>query len=348
MLLVDDDQADVGQRREHGRARSDADARLAACAAAATRRAARPRPSPEWSTATTSPNRAWNRADGLRRERDLGHEHDRAASGGERRLDRPQVDLGLARAGDAVEQEPPLRAAVIGAVERLASSASRCSPVSAGAPSRPASDRHRRPAGGAGGPRASNVDEPAALRAGAAWRSRAAPRPRRPSRPSASSAARWRSVRRLAAAQRAARPPRSARRPAPALAEPRRRAGRQHERERPRGRRAVLARRSSPPARPGRAGRPGGSTASGSASRSGASSDSARQLEHHAERLPLAERDAQQRLRPRRRPGPGAAGSRTARAPRACASAARPGRSDSGVLARWACMESPEGRVRPG
>ena len=41
----------------------------------------------------------------LRRQRDLRHHHDRRASLGERLGDGPQVDLGLARAGDAVEQQ---------------------------------------------------------------------------------------------------------------------------------------------------------------------------------------------------------------------------------------------------
>ena len=43
--------------------------------------------------------------DELRRQRDLGHEHERAAARLEHALDEPQVDLGLAAAGDAV-QEP--------------------------------------------------------------------------------------------------------------------------------------------------------------------------------------------------------------------------------------------------
>ena len=42
--------------------------------------------------------------DGLRGEADLGDEDDRAAAAGERRLDRGEVDLGLAGAGDAVEE----------------------------------------------------------------------------------------------------------------------------------------------------------------------------------------------------------------------------------------------------
>ena len=41
----------------------------------------------------------------LRGQRDLGHQHQRPLAGGARRGDGPQVDLGLARAGDAVEQE---------------------------------------------------------------------------------------------------------------------------------------------------------------------------------------------------------------------------------------------------
>ena len=41
----------------------------------------------------------------LRRERDLGHEHERALRRGARARDRLEVDLGLAGAGDAVEEE---------------------------------------------------------------------------------------------------------------------------------------------------------------------------------------------------------------------------------------------------
>ena len=44
--------------------------------------------------------------DDLRGERDLGHEDDRAAALRERRRGRAQVHLGLARAGDAVEEQP--------------------------------------------------------------------------------------------------------------------------------------------------------------------------------------------------------------------------------------------------
>ena len=49
-------------------------------------------------------------ADRLGRQRDLGDEHDRAPSGGERRVDGGEVDLGLAAAGDAVQQHAPVDA----------------------------------------------------------------------------------------------------------------------------------------------------------------------------------------------------------------------------------------------
>ena len=50
----------------------------------------------------------------LRRQRDLRHQHDAALAERDRLLERPQVDLRLAAAGDAVQQE------------RLSASARRC------------------------------------------------------------------------------------------------------------------------------------------------------------------------------------------------------------------------------
>ena len=105
MLLVDDDEAEVLHRREDGAADADADAGLAASQPPPLRVALARRRAPLWSTATSSPKRARKRPDELRGERDLGHEHERALAGGARARDRPEVDLGLARAGDAVEQE---------------------------------------------------------------------------------------------------------------------------------------------------------------------------------------------------------------------------------------------------
>ena len=109
MLLVDDDQAEPLDRREHGRARPDADARLAlaqppplgvALARAQLRVQHRDRLAEAFDEAP----------DDLRRQRDLGHEHDRAAPLLERRLGGAQVDLRLARAGDPVQQARVRRA----------------------------------------------------------------------------------------------------------------------------------------------------------------------------------------------------------------------------------------------
>ena len=111
VLLVDDDQPESVDRREDRRARADADARLAARAGAATRRGARRRESLECRTATVSPKRS------TKRETICGVS---AISGTSTIAPRPcasaaaaalQVDLGLARAGDAVQQQrAPARA----------------------------------------------------------------------------------------------------------------------------------------------------------------------------------------------------------------------------------------------
>ena len=103
MLLVDDDQAEVGDRGEDGRARADADARLAAA-----------QPPPLVVALAVGEGRVEDRdavaeagpeaGDRLRREADLGDEDDRPAPSGQRRLDRGEVDLGLAGAGDAVQE----------------------------------------------------------------------------------------------------------------------------------------------------------------------------------------------------------------------------------------------------
>ena len=108
MLLVDHDQPEVGDRREHGRARADGDPRLAG-----------PQPPPLVVALALAERRVQQRhrvaepsleaGDGLRRQRDLRHQHDHPAPARERLRARAQVDLGLARPGDAVQQ---LRAAL--------------------------------------------------------------------------------------------------------------------------------------------------------------------------------------------------------------------------------------------
>ncbi len=103
MLLVDDDQPEVLDRGEHGRARPHAHPRLAL---------AQPPPLGV-ALAGRQPRvqhgdgvaEAFDEApDDLRGERDLGHEHDRAAPLLQRGGGGAQVDLGLARPGHAVQQ----------------------------------------------------------------------------------------------------------------------------------------------------------------------------------------------------------------------------------------------------
>ena len=105
VLLVDHDQAEV--------ARSARTARSARRPRSAPRRA-RSRShcasrslgvSPLCSTASAVAEAAAQPRQDLVRERDLGHEHERLPALRERRRDRAQVDLRLAAAGDAVEQE---------------------------------------------------------------------------------------------------------------------------------------------------------------------------------------------------------------------------------------------------
>ena len=103
VLLVDDDQPEVGDRREDGGARADGDPRLAGAQA------------PPLVVALALAERGVQQRDGvaearleapdgLRRERDLRHEHDHALAALQRRGGGAQVDLGLARAGHAVQQ----------------------------------------------------------------------------------------------------------------------------------------------------------------------------------------------------------------------------------------------------
>ena len=104
MLLVEHDQPEPLDRREDGRARPDADARGAAA-----------QPAPLVVTLARGELGVQHRdrvaeavreaADDLRRQADLRHEHDHAEPALERRRRGAQVDLGLARAGDAVQQQ---------------------------------------------------------------------------------------------------------------------------------------------------------------------------------------------------------------------------------------------------
>ncbi len=108
LLLIDDDQAELAHRGEHRRARTHAHPRLAAAksqpfvvALAAAKRRMQDRDHVA-EARLKAPQHLW-------RQSDLGHQHDRRAAGLERRLHRMQIDLGLARAGDAVQQETVAR-----------------------------------------------------------------------------------------------------------------------------------------------------------------------------------------------------------------------------------------------
>ena len=103
MLLVDDDQPEPLDRGEDGRARADGDPRLAGAqppplvvALALAQRRVQQR--------DRVPEARREARDGLRRQRDLRDERDHALATLQRRRRRAQVDLGLARAGDAVQQ----------------------------------------------------------------------------------------------------------------------------------------------------------------------------------------------------------------------------------------------------
>ena len=107
MLLVDHDQADVGQRRKDRGARPDAHtcrARAQAQPLGAALGVAEPRMQ-DGDHVSESPPEA---PDGLRRERDLGDHYDRAATSRKSSMNRLQVDLGFARAGHSVKQEGPV------------------------------------------------------------------------------------------------------------------------------------------------------------------------------------------------------------------------------------------------
>ena len=103
MLLVDDDQAEIGERQEERGARPDDRARLAArdrppCAFALSRgEAGMPLRGPR-AEAGREP------VEELGGQRDLGQQHERLPALPQRLGDRLEIDLRLARAGDAFEQ----------------------------------------------------------------------------------------------------------------------------------------------------------------------------------------------------------------------------------------------------
>ena len=111
VLLVDDHEAEVAHRREDRRARADDDPRLAAgdpIALVAPLRLPERRVENRDRVAEALPEPAHR----LRGERDLRHEHDRAAAASERRVAGLEVHLGLAAPGRPHEQEVSRRSIV--------------------------------------------------------------------------------------------------------------------------------------------------------------------------------------------------------------------------------------------
>ena len=117
VLLIDDDEAEIGEGEKQGRAGADHELRLVlrhgAPDAAAHRRGDAGMP---LGRAGAEPLLAARNE--LIGERDLGHQHQHLAAARERRGDRLEINFGLARAGNAVEQSHG--EAVASVVEQLA------------------------------------------------------------------------------------------------------------------------------------------------------------------------------------------------------------------------------------
>ncbi len=104
VLLVDDDEAEVRLRREDGRPAADDDgvAAVADAVPLVEELALREAAVEHGDLAGEALGEA---AHGLRREGDLRHEDDGALAGGDGVVEGGEVDLGLAGAGDAVQEE---------------------------------------------------------------------------------------------------------------------------------------------------------------------------------------------------------------------------------------------------
>ncbi len=118
VLFVDDHHAEARLRREHRRARAERDRGFAALEPT-------PRDLPLAIGERAVQHRDRRAEAGLEargelwRERDLGHEHERALAARDRRGDDAQVHLGLAGAGHAVQQEGRVAAAVERRTQRV-------------------------------------------------------------------------------------------------------------------------------------------------------------------------------------------------------------------------------------
>ena len=234
VLLVDDDEPEVGDRREDRAARADADARLAR-AQAAPLVVALPRAELGVQDRDGVAEARDEAVDHLRRQPDLGDEDQHAAPLGQRLGGGAQVDLGLARAGDAVQEQLGGR---VGGRRRSRPGSRPAPPAGRASAPAPACARRPRGAGARAGARAGRSPPGRGPPGAAATGGR---RPR-----SAAAAAGARAACRSGASPSAGRlsgpagPPRPRRCVRPQLDLLARAARREHQGQRPRGRRGVL------------------------------------------------------------------------------------------------------------
>ena len=105
MLLVDDDERELCQRGKHGEARAEDDARVAA------RRVEPRRSARDVLQRAVHQGEARFREGGaktaleLRRQADLGHQHQRLTAALEHASDQVQINLGLSAAGNAMQEQ---------------------------------------------------------------------------------------------------------------------------------------------------------------------------------------------------------------------------------------------------
>ena len=215
MLLVDDDQAEVvaPARRRPSAGRPPPAPRRGAAAVHSSKRS--PSREPGVQQRHRVPEARREARDGLRRQRDLRHQHDHAAPRRQRPLGRPQVDLGLPRPGHPVQQVRACCASEAISSPRTAC----CSAVSATGAVVVRGQRQRRAAADP----LLHPHQPLAPRGAAGRRGRRPPTPG-----SRASTSAWRAV---DVPLPHATPP---------VLDPRPALRRKHERQRPRRRRAVL------------------------------------------------------------------------------------------------------------
>ncbi len=103
VLLVDDDEAEIGVRQEQRGARADDDTHLAG-RDRAPGACAQPRRKLRVPFRRPHPEPLGEAIEKLRGERDLGHQHQRLFAAADDLADRLEIDRGLARSGNAIEQ----------------------------------------------------------------------------------------------------------------------------------------------------------------------------------------------------------------------------------------------------